>query len=68
MTSLHCIQFYLDKTLTKKFLAFPQSCNGCKAPFKIVNDITAYILDEDVFRTLFEDLILKFYLYVGHTV
>ena len=68
MTSSHFIQFTLDKPLPKKLLALPQIFNGCKAPLKRLGDIAANILSADGFKTLFEELVLKFYLYMGHIV
>ena len=68
MKSLHCVQFYLDKPLSKKSLVFPQICNGWQAPFKLINDIAAYMLAEDDFNNLFDDLRLELYIYMGYAV
>ena len=68
MTSLHCIQFSIYKPLTNESLVLPQSCNILKAPFKFLNYIVVNMPSEDGFKTLFDDLSLNFYLYIGHTV
>ena len=68
MISSHCIQFDFDKPLPSKSLTLPQSHNNCKSPFKIFDDTAAHMPTEDDFKTLFGDLSLKFYLYMGHTI
>ena len=68
MSSLYCIQLALDKHLPNKSLVFPQICNDRKASFKIIGDIAAHILDEGGLKTLFVDLILKFYICMVYTV
>ena len=49
-------------------MALHHRYNVCKTPLKLLNDIAAHITAEDYFKTLFKDLILKSYLYMGHTV
>ena len=56
------MQFSLDKTIPKEYLALPQSCNGSKLLLKIIDNIY------DGFKNLFEKTILKFYIYMEHKI
>ena len=67
MASLYCIQSAPDKPLPQKSLVLTKRCNGCKAPFKLLDDIDAHIPAEDIFKTLFGYPSLKFYPYMGNT-
>ena len=68
INSSYCIYFALDNPLPYESLALTQIYNGCKVPFKLLDDIALHVPTEDGFKTLIEDLGMNFYFYFRHTV